>query len=53
MFGAYVTAEFRTDVWAVCIADVWASLGADVWALTCVIGRVTIMIVSILCSEQY
>ena len=53
MFEAYVLAEFRADVWAASIADVWASLGADVWALTCVIGRVTIMIVSILCSEQY
>ena len=52
MFEAYVWAEFGADVWAESKADVWASLGADVWALTCVIGRVTIMIVSVLCSEQ-
>ena len=52
MFEAYVWADFGADVWAESEADVWASLGADVWALTCVIGRVTIMIVSVLCSEQ-
>ena len=37
---------FEADVWAEFKADVWATLNADVWAVTCLIGHVTIVIVS-------
>ena len=54
VFGADIWAVFEADVWAVLganvwaefKADVWARLNADVWAVTCVIGHVTIVIVS-------